>query len=117
MNRGALLEIEILQSENNIYTFRIVQQTLRGDEFNPRDKHRSFIASNGYHLVSAIFPAVHSSTLFVRGNNKKLDDKTLEIEEETFRLILQAIDEYNMAYAQHEKTTVAHKSHLRLPLK
>lgn len=90
-----MLEIEILKCEQGIYSFRIVKQTLRGDEFNPRDKSASFTASNGYILRSATFPAVGRNLFYVRGRTTRLDDEVLETNEETFDKVTQAIKEYN----------------------
>lgn len=90
------LKIEITKIENNnVIYFKIIKQTHRGENFCKNGD--CFIAKNGIILSSGGHPSksIYNNKLFVRGFQKYLDNEEIIVSNTEFKLIYDAISEYN----------------------
>lgn len=89
------IEISVVSIKEHTVTFRISQQTHRGEEFTPNG--REFKSSCGVILSSQGSPefGAYIKTLFVRGWDSSEDDNKITVSLHNFAGIMQAISEYN----------------------
>lgn len=89
------LELAVVNVDGDHVTFRIAEQTHRGEEFTPDGN--GFRSSSGCVLSSNNHPQYGSSLsiLFVRGYDSAEDDNKITVSLHNFAGIMQAISEYN----------------------
>lgn len=89
------IEISVVSVEEHTVTFRISQQTHRGEYFTPNGKE--FKSSSGYIMSSNGCPEFEASieTLFVRGWSSCDDGSKITVALEHFAEIMKAVTEYN----------------------
>lgn len=88
-------ELAVVKVDGDLVTFRIAEQTHRGENFTPNG--REFKSSCGYFLVSHECPEYKEGKdlLYVRGCNDYKDDNQVTVPLLQFAKIMQAISEYN----------------------
>ena len=89
------IELAVVKVDGDQVTFRIAEQTHRGENFTPNG--REFKSSCGYFLVSHECPEYKEGKdlLYVRGCNDYKDDNQVTVPLLQFAKIMQAITEYN----------------------
>ena len=89
------IELAAVKVEGDQVTFRIAEQTHRGDEFCKNGY--KFKSSCGVMLNSLSSPEYNCgcTILFVRGVNTYLDDKEITVSLFNFARIMEAVTEYN----------------------
>ena len=90
-------ELSVVSIKEPTVTFRISQQTHRGEEFTPNGNSREFKGSCGFFLSSQGAPEFGEclQTLFVRGWVSSEDDNKITVPLIAFAKIMQAVTEYN----------------------
>ena len=94
-NQKRHLELAVVKVEGDQVTFRIAEQTHRGDEFC--ENGEIFKSSCGYTLVSEAYMEFGpiSQTMFVRGCDSGEDANKITVPLHHFAKIMQAVNEYN----------------------
>lgn len=95
-----VLKLGNIEVDGNQVSFQIVEQSHRGKDFyNGKDNEKqTFMASNGFRLVSILYPstATHGlEKMYVRGEEKNKDLRVLTTDLKTFTKIVEAVEEYN----------------------
>ena len=95
MEKKRHLELAVVKVERDQVTFRIAEQTHRGDEFCENGER--FKSSCGYTLVSDAYMEFGplSQTMFVRGCDSTEDDNKITVPLHHFAKIMEAVNEYN----------------------
>lgn len=89
------IELAVVEVDGEMVTFRIVEQTHRGDDFTPGGI--PFKSSNGLTLKSVGVPAASecADTMYVRGETEGCDKRNVTVSALRFARIMEAITEYN----------------------
>lgn len=94
-----VLKIEVVSKTDDLVTFKIVEQSHRGMEFGGFEQWNFFTASNGFTLLSCASGPRNwfNNTLRVRGvlGYEAEDENYIATNPETFKMIEEAIAEYN----------------------
>ena len=95
-----MIEYKIEQDRDDSYEyvmFQITRQSGVWTQFNRG--YNNFDASNGVTLISASCPEYSSSdTLFVRGDNTRLNNMKVRIPVDNLSRVIDAIEEYNESF-------------------
>ena len=98
----AILEIEVIETDSSKY-LRIKNQTYRGNHFFHGTK--TFVASNGFKIISAEFPESRNYCFFVRGDDVREDNKVCPVvSEKWLDKLRKAVKEYNTKMARFSKS-------------
>ena len=94
-NQKRHLELAVVKVEGDQVTFRIAEQTHRGESFTFNGC--VFRSSSGYTMVSQDYPEFKKYTckLFVRGMNSGADNYQITVFLSHFAKIMEAVNEYN----------------------
>lgn len=91
------IELAVIKVEGDQVTFRIAEQTHRGERFTPNGGQ--FKSSCGYFLIADTYPGFRDDytgkILFVRGYDSSKDDNKITVSLFHFALIMEAVTEYN----------------------
>ena len=89
------IELAVVEVDGEMVTFRIVEQTHRGDDFTPGGI--PFESSNGLTLKSVGSPAASTGcdTMYTRGATEDCDKRNITVSAMRFAKIMEAITEYN----------------------
>jgi hypothetical protein len=99
--RKKWIEISIKESGNDRYKLEIISQS--HIDYNFGNKGSNFLSSTGFELCSASCPQDTSNRLYVRGTNRNLNDRQLNITKIYKDRVIQAVNEYNIYYGSPEK--------------
>ena len=89
------IELAVVKVDGDQVTFRIAEQTHRGDTFAASGYE--FTSSSGYNIVSGVSPrsAECCNMLYVRGMNSTDDNIKMTVNLKNFARIMEAVNEYN----------------------
>lgn len=89
------IELAVVNVDGDKVTFRIAEQTHRGDTFAASGYE--FTSSSGYNIVSGVSPrsAECCNMLYVRGMNSTDDNIKMTVNLKNFARIMEAVNEYN----------------------
>lgn len=92
------IELSVLRVEGDKVTFKIIEQTHRGEKFSQQTFTDTFKASNGIKLGIRNFPewSSDSSQLFCRGYSSDKDNIEIVCTILEFARISEAVNEYNI---------------------
>lgn len=91
------LELAVVKVDGDQVTFRVAEQTHRGESFTPNGE--KFKSICGYFLITDTYPVFRDDytgkILFVRGWDSVEDDNKITVPLHHFAKIMQAVTEYN----------------------
>lgn len=97
------LKIKVTCEREDTISFQIASQSHRGDLFGSPGKFKEFQATNGVLICSYGFPQIYAkipTAFYVRGMERRLDKRVVKTTKENFKLIEEAIAEYNKFFSK-----------------